>query len=88
MYLQSLILVQSFQVLAVFILYIRCARINPAYPGVTTKFDDEIIGLPNKNPRYHSNSFESSRSGTQSSPSSTQRSPDGDNRRHSAGRMQ
>ncbi|XP_074562395.1 putative protein S-acyltransferase 19 [Curcuma longa] len=32
--------------LAVFILYVRCTRINPADPGVMSKFDDEVQNGP------------------------------------------
>ncbi|TVU10462.1 hypothetical protein EJB05_43994 [Eragrostis curvula] len=33
--------------LAVFILYIRCTSINPADPGIMSKFEDGFINLPN-----------------------------------------
>ncbi|XP_073001189.1 probable protein S-acyltransferase 19 isoform X1 [Typha latifolia] len=36
--------------LAVFILYVRCTRINPADPGIMSKFDDEFINVPKSNP--------------------------------------
>lgn len=70
--------------LAVFILYTRCTRINPADPGIMSKFEDDIIDKPNNNdPRLHSinlpANFETSRSGIHSSPSSICRSSiDGD----------
>ncbi|XP_010941671.1 probable protein S-acyltransferase 19 isoform X1 [Elaeis guineensis] len=35
--------------LAVFILYVRCTRINPADPGIMPKFDNEVINLPKNN---------------------------------------
>lgn len=35
-----------FQALAVFILYVRCTRINPADPGVTSKVDDGVENGP------------------------------------------
>ncbi|GJM99549.1 hypothetical protein PR202_ga16659 [Eleusine coracana subsp. coracana] len=33
--------------LAVFILYVRCTSINPADPGIMSKFEDGFINLPN-----------------------------------------
>nr|CAD1820554.1 unnamed protein product [Ananas comosus var. bracteatus] len=37
--------------LAVFILYVRCTRINPADPGIMSKFDDELINVPANIPK-------------------------------------
>jgi palmitoyltransferase len=34
------------QALAVFILYIRCTSINPADPGIMSKFEDGLINIP------------------------------------------
>lgn len=69
--------------LVVFILYVRCTRINPADPGIMAKFDDEITSKPNETPRLQSINipagFDTSRIGIQSSPSSACRSSlDGD----------
>ncbi|XP_010914208.1 probable protein S-acyltransferase 19 [Elaeis guineensis] len=64
--------------LTVFILYVRCTRINPADPGIMFKFDDEFINIPKNNPgmpdiglpdNYYNNS-----TGSHSSPSSACRS--------------
>ncbi|XP_020100679.1 probable protein S-acyltransferase 19 isoform X3 [Ananas comosus] len=41
----------TFQALAVFILYVRCTRINPADPGIMSKFDDELINVPANIPK-------------------------------------
>ena len=86
-----LFLVLSFQALAVFILYIRCTRINPADPGIMEKFDNEMISKPNNNPGLQNinlpANFDPNRTGVQSSPSSACRSSvDGDySRKASAG---
>ncbi|ONM20959.1 Chaperonin 60 subunit alpha 2 chloroplastic [Zea mays] len=36
----------TLQALAVFILYIRCTSINPADPGIMSKFEDGLINIP------------------------------------------
>ncbi|ONK61037.1 uncharacterized protein A4U43_C08F25590 [Asparagus officinalis] len=67
--------------LVVFVLYIRCTRINPADPGIMEKFDEEILSEPNDNHGLPA-SFGTNRTGIQSSPSSACRSSiDGDYRR-------
>lgn len=38
-----------FQAIAVFILYIRCTRINPADPGIMGKFEDALNDISNAN---------------------------------------
>uniref|UniRef100_A0A5B7B8K2 S-acyltransferase n=1 Tax=Davidia involucrata TaxID=16924 RepID=A0A5B7B8K2_DAVIN len=37
----------ALQALLVFILYVRCTAINPADPGIMSKFDSEILNRPN-----------------------------------------
>uniref|UniRef100_A0A1D1YSQ8 S-acyltransferase n=1 Tax=Anthurium amnicola TaxID=1678845 RepID=A0A1D1YSQ8_9ARAE len=64
--------------LAVFILYVRCTRINPADPGIMAKFDEESINMPKNNLGPHSvnlpANFGSVETGTHSSPLSACRS--------------
>lgn len=38
--------IHHFQAFAVFILYIRCTSINPADPGIMSKFEDGFINVP------------------------------------------
>ncbi|XP_008798218.2 probable protein S-acyltransferase 19 isoform X1 [Phoenix dactylifera] len=64
--------------LAVFILYVRCTRINPADPGIMSKFDDEVINLPKNNPGVQGtnlrDNLHNNATGAHSSPSSACRS--------------
>ncbi|XP_020599637.1 probable protein S-acyltransferase 19 [Phalaenopsis equestris] len=67
-------------VIGVFILYVRCTRINPADPGIMAKFDGEIVNGPSNDRRVQSinlpNHLGVSATGLHSSPtSSTCRSP-------------
>lgn len=69
-----------FQVVGVFILYVRCTRINPADPGIMSKFDGQIINGPSNDLRVQSINLPThlgnSATGLHSSPpSSTCRSP-------------
>ncbi|KAG1365123.1 protein S-acyltransferase 21 [Cocos nucifera] len=64
--------------LAVFILYVRCTRINPADPGIMSKFDNEVINLPKNNPVVQGtnvpDNLDNNAIGAHSSPSSACRS--------------
>lgn len=64
--------------LAVFILYVRCTRINPADPGIMAKFDEGLINMPKSKFGPHSvnlpANFGNVETGTQSSPLSACRS--------------
>ena len=40
---------QILQAFAVFVLYIRCTSINPADPGIMSKFDDGYVNAPESN---------------------------------------
>lgn len=67
-------------VIGVFILYVRCTRINPADPGIMAKFDGEMINGQSNDPRVQSMNLPThlgnSATGLHSSPpSSTCRSP-------------
>ncbi|XP_019194495.1 PREDICTED: probable protein S-acyltransferase 19 isoform X2 [Ipomoea nil] len=65
--------------LLVFFLYVRCTAINPADPGIMSKFDSDI--LSNTSPKHGLSSkglsrrFDEPGTGAQSSPSSVLRSP-------------
>nr|GLL23114.1 probable protein S-acyltransferase 19 isoform X1 [Ipomoea trifida] len=65
--------------LLVFVLYVRCTAINPADPGIMSKFDSDI--LSNTSPKHGLSSkglsgrFDEPGTGAQSSPSSVLRSP-------------
>ncbi|PKA62093.1 putative S-acyltransferase [Apostasia shenzhenica] len=69
--------------IAVFVLYIRCTRINPADPGIMAKFDSEIINGPNDDPRLHNINLpahaQNNDSGLRPFPPSTFRSPSDSN---------
>lgn len=73
-----MILVMALQVLIVFILYVRCTAINPADPGIMSKFSHDIRNKPTMNhglsvkdlPRK----FDEPGSAMHSSPSSASRS--------------
>lgn len=73
-----LFLVILFQALTVFILYVRCTRINPADAGIMSKFDDDFINIPKNNPGMPGIDFPDNHynnaSGSHSSPSSACRS--------------
>ncbi|KAG0478056.1 hypothetical protein HPP92_012775 [Vanilla planifolia] len=62
----------------VFILYIRCTRINPADPGIMARFDGEIFNGPNNEPRLQGTNLQAhhgnSALGLHSPPPSTCRS--------------
>ncbi|KAI0498977.1 hypothetical protein KFK09_019876 [Dendrobium nobile] len=67
-------------VIGVFILYVRCTRINPADPGIMAKFDSGIINGPSNDPRVQSINLpthlgNSARGLHSSPPSATCRSP-------------
>ncbi|URE33306.1 DHHC palmitoyltransferase [Musa troglodytarum] len=75
--------------IAVFILYVRCTRINPADPGIMSKFDNEFKYQRNKKPGMPNGTLpsnhENNASGAHSSPTSACRSSlDGSNRKVSA----
>ncbi|CAL9768916.1 unnamed protein product [Musa acuminata subsp. burmannicoides] len=75
--------------IAVFILYVRCTRINPADPGIMSKFDNEFKHQRNKKPGMPNGTLpsnhENNASGAHSSPTSACRSSlDGSNRKVSA----
>ncbi|RWW25861.1 hypothetical protein GW17_00009771, partial [Ensete ventricosum] len=75
--------------IAVFILYVRCTRINPADPGIMSKFDNEFKYQRNKKPGMPNGTLpsnhENNASGAHSSPTSACRSSlDGSSRKVSA----
>ncbi|KAK9156246.1 hypothetical protein Sjap_003726 [Stephania japonica] len=64
-------------VLIVFILYVRCTAINPADPGILSKFENESVAKSNPNALSAKNlpgNFGESAAGAHSSPSSASRS--------------
>lgn len=67
----------AFQALLVFILYVRCTAINPADPGIMSKFDNGVTNSINPNHRLSAKDlprkFDESTTG-HSSPSSVSRS--------------
>ncbi|WOK94743.1 hypothetical protein Cni_G03448 [Canna indica] len=75
--------------IAVFILYIRCTRINPADPGIMSMFDNEFKNQQNNKQGFPGGPLPSTdnnnANGVQFSPTSTCRSSvDGSNRKSSA----
>ncbi|KAH7679107.1 palmitoyltransferase protein [Dioscorea alata] len=75
---------------AVFVLYVRCTRINPADPGIMGKFDGVFSSMPDGNPGLQNmnlpDNFDNVGTGAHSSPSSACRSSvDGSQKKVSAG---
>lgn len=68
----------ALQALLVFILYVRCTAINPADPGILSKFDNQAIDKPNTKHGLSAKDlptkFDEIGNGPQSSPSSASRS--------------